>query len=103
MPKRVWTLAVLVWFASAAWSVPLAAGPQASARPAVVSSTTSDYGTVVTKYCVTCHNERAKIGGLTLDKMDVTDPGAGPDVWEPARRQVRRGIIPPQGSPPPEH
>jgi mono/diheme cytochrome c family protein len=102
MPKRVWTLAVLVWVASAAWSVPLAAGRQASARPAVVSSTTSDYGTVVTKYCVTCHNERAKIGGLTLDKMDVSDPGAGADVWERVVRKVRVGMMPPQGSPQPD-
>jgi mono/diheme cytochrome c family protein len=102
MPKRVWALAVLVWVVSAAWSVPLAAGPQASARPAVVSSTTTDYGTVVTKYCVTCHNERAKIGGLTLDKMDVSDPGAGADVWERVVRKVRVGMMPPQGSPQPD-
>ena len=102
MPKRVWALAVLVWVVSAAWSVPLAAGPQASARLAVASSTTSDYSTVVTKYCVTCHNERAKIGGLTLDKMDVSDPGAGADVWERVVRKVRVGMMPPQGSPQPD-
>src|SRR6266853_613661 len=102
MPKRVWALAVLVWVVSAAWSVPLAAGPQASARPAVASSPTGDYGTVVTKYCVTCHNERAKIGGLTLDKMDVSDPGAGADVWERVVRKVRVGMMPPQGAPRPD-
>src|SRR6266853_1146154 len=102
MPKRVWALAVLVWVVSAAWSVPLAAGPQASARPAVASSTTSDYGTVVTKYCVTCHNERAKTGGLTLGKIDLTDVGAGADVWERVVRKVRVGMMPPQGAPRPD-
>src|SRR5258708_6040143 len=102
MPKRVWALAVLVWVASAASSVPLAAGPQASARPAVAPSTTIDYASVVTKYCVTCHNERAKIGGLTLDKVDVSDPGAGADVWERVVRKVRVGMMPPQGSPQPD-
>src|SRR5712691_9136104 len=26
---------------------------------------------VLDRYCVTCHNERLKAAGLTLDKMDV--------------------------------
>ena len=29
------------------------------------------------KYCVTCHNQRLKTGGLTLDTVDL-DQGSGP-------------------------
>ena len=31
---------------------------------------------LITSYCVTCHNERAKVAGLMLDKMDLTRIGA---------------------------
>ena len=83
MRTRVFALAVVMWTASAAWSVPLAAGPQTPVAPALAAAhTNTEYGAVVTKYCVTCHNDRAKVGGLTLDKLDVSNAGASPDVWE---------------------
>jgi mono/diheme cytochrome c family protein len=77
--------------------VPLGAG-QAPARPAA----TADHGAVVTKYCVTCHNDRAKTGGLSLEKVDIAEPVAAADVWERVVRKVRVGMMPPQGSPQPE-
>jgi mono/diheme cytochrome c family protein len=76
--------------------VPLGAG-QAPARPAA-----ADHGAVVTKYCVTCHNDRAKIGGLSLEKIDIAAPVAAADTWERVVRKVRVGMMPPQGSPQPD-
>ena len=76
--------------------VPLGAG-QAPARPAA-----ADHGAVVTKYCVTCHNDRAKTGGLSLEKADIAAPVAAADVWERVVRKVRVGMMPPQGSPQPD-
>src|SRR5580700_1089311 len=35
------------------------------------------YRAVLDKYCVTCHNQRLKTGGLTLDNMDLEGPGPG--------------------------
>jgi mono/diheme cytochrome c family protein len=78
-------------------SVPLGAG-QAPARPAA----TADHGAVVTKYCVTCHNDRAKTGGLSLEKVDIAAPVAAADVWERVVLKVRVGMMPPQGSPQPD-
>ena len=49
--------------------VPLGAGQ--APRPA----SAADHGAVVTKYCVTCHNDRAKTGGLSLDKVDIAVAG----------------------------
>src|SRR6185503_5322164 len=103
MRSRVSALAMAMWVVSAVWSDPLTAGPQAPARAAAAPAhTASEYGPVVTKYCVTCHNDRAKTGGLTLEKMDVSNVGAGADVWERVVRKVRVGMMPPQGSPQPD-
>src|SRR5438067_6352959 len=61
-----------------------------------------DHGAVVTKYCVTCHNERTKIAGLMLDKANLADPSAPADIWKKAIRKMRVGMMPPQGAPHPD-
>src|SRR5216110_2481324 len=33
------------------------------------------------KYCVTCHNERLKTAGLTLESLDIGLAAARPEVW----------------------
>src|SRR5438105_1562019 len=37
---------------------------------------------LVNKYCVTCHNEKLKTGGLVLENVNVESVGQNPDVWE---------------------
>jgi len=70
--------------------------------PSAVRGQTADYASVVNKYCVSCHNERAKTAGLMLDKANIADPAATPAVWEKAVRKMRVGMMPPQGSPHPD-
>ena len=53
----------------------------------------------VDRYCVTCHNDRLKTAGLALDRVDIADPKAAPEVWEKVVRKVRVGMMPPQGAP----
>jgi hypothetical protein len=55
----------------------------------------------VNQYCVACHSETAKTGGLSLEKMDFTDIGKGAEVWEKVVRKLRSGMMPPQGKPGP--
>jgi hypothetical protein len=60
---------------------------------------------LVTKYCVTCHNERLKTPAaspLLLDKANLDDPGADPATWEKVVRKLNLGSMPPQGSPLPD-
>jgi Protein of unknown function (DUF1592)/Protein of unknown function (DUF1588)/Protein of unknown function (DUF1585)/Protein of unknown function (DUF1587)/Protein of unknown function (DUF1595)/Planctomycete cytochrome C len=57
---------------------------------------------LVNKYCVTCHNERAKTGGIVLEKMDVDHPAANAELWEKAIRKLRAGLMPPSGAPRPD-
>src|SRR5690349_8035005 len=56
---------------------------------------------VLDTYCVTCHNERLKTGGIVLEKVDVDHPDANPEVWEKVLRKLRSGEMPPPGRPRP--
>jgi len=53
---------------------------------------------LVNKYCATCHSEKAKTGGLVLEKLDVDHPGNNPEVWEKVIRKLRAGLMPPTGA-----
>jgi hypothetical protein len=53
-------------------------------------------------YCVTCHNQQAKIAGLMLDKADVSHTEANPELWEKVIGKLRSGAMPPAGNPRPE-
>ena len=57
---------------------------------------------VVTKYCITCHNERARTGGLALDRLDVANPGSNAHIWEMVVEKLRAGSMPPPGRPRPD-
>jgi len=70
-------------------SAAVAAVPQASSRR------------VIDRYCVTCHNERLKTADLTLDRIDVGNPGAAAGVWERVVRKVHTGTMPPPNVPQP--
>jgi hypothetical protein len=50
------------------------------------------------RYCVTCHNERRRTAGLTLEKADVSNVGAGAEVWEKVVRKLRTRAMPPAGA-----
>ncbi len=81
----------------------LNSAPQQSAGPAPtpVMSPASERA-LLDKYCVTCHNEKLKTGGLMLDKMDVNHIGDGAETWEKVVRKIHGGTMPPQGMPRPD-
>jgi mono/diheme cytochrome c family protein len=57
---------------------------------------------VIDQYCVGCHNDKLKTGGLSLDTLDVTRAGEHPDVWEKVVRKLRGRMMPPPGRPRPD-
>ncbi len=69
----------------------LQAGPTAS----------NDDAALLKQYCLTCHNERAKTGGLVLD-TELSKLAADRERWEKVVRKVRTGMMPPSGAPRPE-
>ena len=54
------------------------------------------------KYCVTCHNQRLKTAGLTLDALDLAELGQHTEVFEKIVRKIRTGAMPPAGRPRPD-
>ena len=58
--------------------------------------------TLLDRYCVTCHSEKLRTGGLSLQSVDVTDIPKSADMWEKVIRKVRVGAMPPQGMPRPD-
>ena len=62
----------------------LAMTPARSQQPPV--STAASQRAVLNRYCVTCHNQRLKTGGLALDNVDVANVGDNP---ESGRRSSR--------------
>src|SRR5579864_3689161 len=54
------------------------------------------------KYCATCHNDKLKTGGLTLQTADVANPSTSAGTWEKVIRKLRVGAMPPQGMPRPD-
>src|SRR5262245_5821579 len=50
------------------------------------------------KYCVKCHNQRGKAGGLTLDDADVQNIGKSAETWEKVLRKLRTNRMPPRGN-----
>src|SRR5437867_11035125 len=73
---------------TAAWQAPSTTSPAARA--------------VLDQYCVTCHNQRLRTAGLTLDTLDVSNPAANAEVWERVIGKLRAGSMPPPGNPRPD-
>jgi hypothetical protein len=60
--------------------------PQASSASAVLN-----------EYCVSCHNQTLKTGGLALDNADLARVGQNAELWEKVVRKLRAGLMPPPG------
>jgi len=54
------------------------------------------------KYCVTCHSDELRTGGLSLETANLTDIPKAAETWEKVIRKVRVGAMPPQGMPRPD-
>ena len=57
---------------------------------------------LIDQYCVACHNNRLRSGGLALDSLNVDRILENAEVWEKVVRKLRGGMMPPQGRPRPD-
>src|SRR5262245_41749010 len=78
----------------AALAATLFVSVQVETSPQVVSNV-STQRQFLDRYCATCHNDRLKTGGLSLERVDVSKPDAQPELWEKVVRKLRTGIMPP--------
>jgi hypothetical protein len=70
-----------------------AAGPPAA---------TTAHHALVNRYCVSCHSDRLKTGGLTLHAAATHEVAQDADVWEKVLRKIRARQMPPIGLPRPD-
>jgi hypothetical protein len=71
------------------------------AGSAPAEGVTDQYHAMLATYCFTCHNARAKIGGLALDGLDLQAASVDARTWEKALRKLRGHLMPPPGNPQP--
>ena len=72
-------------------SLVLASGAAYATQP-------SPYREIAGQYCITCHNQRLKTGGLTLDTLDFENVPKDAAIWEKVIRKLRAGAMPPAGA-----
>jgi len=72
------------------------------AQAPVAAPTSDESRNAIQRYCITCHNDRSKAQGLTLEGADVSRPGESPEIWERVVRKLRTRSMPPQGVPRPD-
>src|SRR5262245_47747390 len=72
------------------------------ATAVAAQSRVSENGAVLNQYCFTCHNQRAKTAGLSLETLDLSAIGHDAEIWEKVVRKLRSGMMPPQGAPHPD-
>src|SRR5688500_12420937 len=99
MTRRVLAVAA-VWIA-VAWS---ASSPAASRAQSAVSrgGAPDTHRALIDRYCVSCHSDRLKTAGLSLESLDLRQIARHKDAWEKVVRKVSAGAMPPAGAPRPD-
>jgi hypothetical protein len=84
-----------------------ASTPATASSPTQLATNADQEKALLTKYCVTCHNEKAKASldssrKLQIDGLDVHDLHKDGKTWEMIIRKMRAGMMPPPGLQRPE-
>ena len=69
----------------------LSSGVQTAAPQNPTATAPAGPRAVVDKYCIGCHNQRARVAGLALDTIDASNPSANAEVWEKVITKLRAG------------
>ena len=64
----------------------------ANQASATAQAPTSDQA-LVQKYCITCHNGRAKTGGLSLEDANPADAATHAELWEKVAKKDRKSVV----------
>ena len=80
----------------------LALGQAARNTPQNPDASGTSPRALLDRYCITCHNQKVKTAGLTLDTMDPVQVSPNTEAWEKVVRKLRAGMMPPQGMPRPD-
>ena len=73
-----------------------------SAPPLNAETGAAPQSALLDKYCVTCHNDKLRTGGLSLQAANLNDVPKNAETWEKVIRKLHVGAMPPQGMPRPD-
>ena len=76
---------------------------QAPTPAAAAARPISPQKSLVDQYCMGCHSDRAKAGGLALSALDLAAVSQHPEIAEKVIRKLRGGLMPPAGSKRPDN
>jgi mono/diheme cytochrome c family protein len=99
MPVALLTLLTAVWLAL------LAQTPHAGSSvqpPATTAAPRSPVHEFLAAHCLACHNDRARVAGLSLAALDPARVTADAEIWEKVLHKLRTGQMPPPGRPRPD-
>ena len=101
----VGALALVAFASSPLTGDPAAQVPSASTTGVEAAPAESaEYGALLQRYCVTCHNERLITAGLSLEDVEVSEShvAADPELWEKVVQKLRSRTMPPPRRPRPD-
>src|SRR6516165_2554445 len=101
MTKKSISLIALISLAGFLSVSPVTTARQASPPAGAPAGADAQLATIKT-YCSACHNDRAKIGGVTFDGITAASVGQYPDLFEKAVRKLRGRVMPPPGAKQPD-
>jgi hypothetical protein len=81
--------------AQAPGAVPAAAS---AARPSTQTAVTSPQRALIDQYCLGCHSDKVRSGGLALSELDLNAVGQHAEIAEKVIRKLRGGLMPPAGA-----
>ncbi len=79
-----------------------AVSAQRPAASPASSAPAQDHTGTVRRYCVTCHNDKTRTGGLSLAAFDVAHAADNPEMAEKMIRKLQAGLMPPPLAPRPD-
>jgi len=86
---------------AAALVVGLAAAPRVAPVPGPAPEPAADASSVLNQYCATCHNDKLKTAGFSIEGLSPSKVHENPAAWEKIVRKLRTGTMPPPSSPRP--
>ena len=93
MRRQSWTTFVAIM---------IAVLPTLCVEPLRAQTSPAAPAALLDKYCVTCHNDKLRTGGLSLQAANLNDVPKNAETWEKVIRKLHVGAMPPQGLPRPD-
>jgi mono/diheme cytochrome c family protein len=80
-----------------AYAGAMAAAPASTdlAAASSIQGPAAEYASFAGTYCVTCHNDKLRTAGLSLQNLELTNVPERAQVWEKVARKLRSGEMPP--------